>query len=131
MASHNSKYYAKKIRKKDSKGCTNIVDMCKKWHQKNTEQHEGVSDSVCLTDETDPVANTVPVAEICQSSSLSSQSATTSSLNRDDKQDTMPSPKVIVRSESNPNIIKYERSYPWLYYSSSKGGLLCHPGGTV
>ncbi len=77
--------------------------MCKKWHQKNTEQHEGVSDSVCLTDETDPVANTVPVAEICQSSSLSSQSATTSSLNRDDKQDTMPSPKVIVRSESNPN----------------------------
>ncbi|KAH3821896.1 hypothetical protein DPMN_123664 [Dreissena polymorpha] len=108
MASHNAKYYSKKPRKRDAKGCSTISSMFAKIAESSTPSSN--PEQAVQASEI-PMAEPVPLSDSVDNSSAE------------------PSKKVVVQSpsssSSNHNAFKYEMKYQRLYHSSAKGWLLC------
>ncbi|KAH3795650.1 hypothetical protein DPMN_149205 [Dreissena polymorpha] len=87
MASHNDKYYSKKPRKRDAKGCSTITSMFAKIAESSTSSSNP--------------QQAVQASEIPLSDSVDNSSSE-------------PSKKVVVQSpsSSSSNAFKYEMKYP-------------------
>lgn len=147
MASHNSKYYNKKRRKRDGDGNYKITDIFRKSSQtvavSDVNNNNNNSDTICSTsnDYEEPHISTEslsassnldletdkPAAKVAQYTETTSIS--TSSDTYETQNDNSTSETTQIEDEQEVRLFelskKYSINYPWLYYNFSKGGYLC------
>ena len=128
--SHNSKYYLKKIKPKEAKQTRRSIDSFfvttkkKKPSENENDDEISVCEVECQThgDDTDSVAT---LTESCEMEPSCSSSITDSTNNVKNSELDENHPTLVKQDMRRFSLLKYEQSFPWLYYSCIKSGYLC------
>jgi len=116
---HNSKYYLKKIKPKEAQQTLSIDSFFVTTKKKKPKENDVFCEVECQThgDDTDSVATLI---ESCETEPSCSSSITDSTNNIKNSELDENHPTLVKQAMRRFSSLKYEQSFPWLYYSCIK-----------